>query len=61
MQEKINLVLKENLFSLENMLDIYNGSLTTLLIKCITLLSRHIDQCSVIMKFYRFSIFLSFY
>jgi len=47
MTDKINLVLKENLFSLENLLDIYNGALIKLLNKCIFLLVRHVEHCEV--------------
>lgn len=52
MQDRINLVLKENLFSLENLLEIYNGALTKLITKYITLLTRHVDQCQVFFYYF---------
>lgn len=51
MQDKINLALKENLFSLQNLLDIYNGSLAKLLNKCLSMLKKHINHCKVFINY----------
>ena len=50
--DKINLVLKENIFSLKNLYDIYNGILTPYLEKTYKLLIRHIDGCKVTKDLY---------
>ena len=58
MQEKINLVLKENLFSLKNCLEIYNGALFKYLEKCLGLLTKHVDACNVCLNINKLFIFL---
>lgn len=51
MGDKVNLVLKENLFSLKNCLEIYNGALFKYIEKCLNLLTMHVDGCNVSSKF----------
>jgi len=47
LQDRINLVLKENLFSLKNLCEIYDGSLMKFIEKCKKYLVFHIDICKV--------------
>jgi len=47
LQDKINLVLKENIFSLKNLCEINDGSLKKLLEKSIKFLIFHFDSCQV--------------
>lgn len=45
MQDKLNLVLKENLFSLKNLTEIFNGSLHKYLEKCLEIFFQHVNKC----------------
>lgn len=52
LQDKVNLVLKENIFSLRNLCEIHDGSLRRLLEKSIKLLIFHFDGCQVLIIFF---------
>ena len=54
LQDKVNLVLKENIFSLRNLCEIHDGSLRRLLEKSIKLLIFHFDGCQVLINFFFF-------
>lgn len=47
MENNENLVLKQNLLSLENLIELDKGSMLIYLEKCYSMLSRHVSNCEV--------------
>lgn len=45
-----HLLLKENLFSLKNLSEIYNGAMQKYMEKCFEMLKSHVSGCSVTKK-----------
>ena len=45
--KRSNLVLKQNLFSLKNLQEMYSGALLQIIVHCNELLKKHIHNCSV--------------
>jgi hypothetical protein len=50
LEKRVNLCLKQNIFSLKNLYDISNGSLMKLVEGCYSIIVRHIDYCKVCLK-----------
>ena len=45
--ENINLLLKQNLFSLENLIEINKGNMLLYLEKCFEIANKHVVSCEV--------------
>jgi len=56
--ENINLLLKQNLFSLENLIEINKGNMLLYLEKCFEIANKHVVSCEV--NGYRIDWFLIF-